>query len=1843
MKKKEVLLCWDHRRKRKLSGIWKKAAASCLAAAMCITSLPAGNFGTVFAATAADRTDNSIVYFVDCGDYVVNTVGEGEQFGTHNSVTDQAYGKDPQTGYQWGIVDVAEEYPDNKASDGIQTNFPQPDNGGVYTANTWAFEQLETGKKDYPKTTTNRYSKNFFEKGIDERFVAYAFELEEGSYEVTVGCSNPWGVSNAPVVKGKLETAGQETSISQEGFSVPQKGNKEAEGTVEVPAGGDKLTVDVRGTGSENLCVNVAYILIRSVKTGETEDEKNIRKDLELLNLPESAKEDLTLPLKGTNGSTISWESKNPAVISNTGKVTRPESEEAEVVLEATISCGAAEPQKKIFTVKVPPLNFQKPIDREDNDIIYFVDCGDYVVNTVSDGDQMGTHNSVTDQVYGEDPQTGYQWGIVDTISNPLKNGTHACGGAFTDNTWPYESNAANTDVPKTNSNRYTKNQSENGIQERYIDYKFELENGKYDVTICCVDPWGVSKSPNAYLNIDKPNKVTIKEGINASARKPVKKTIEVTDGELTVNLRGTGADNAAINLAYIMIRNHKELTQEEIQNLVSKDLASLNLGGEEFKSDIVLPTEGENETVITWKSSNEAVISDTGKVTRPAAGQEDIAVTLTATVTYDEFSMNREFHVKVLAESDMADLQEFAYRDVEITDDYYNTVAEKDVAFLNKFDPDRLLYNFRLTAGYKADEIKAFDFHNNGTGASAPYPGGWENSRIGGHTMGHYLAAAAQAVANGYADVKGEDGFTMEQRLEYLIDGLKECQDKRGNGYIFGATMADPNDPERQFNLLEKGDTRDTWVPWYTMHKIVNGLVETYKLTGNETALTVAESLGEWIYNRTSKWDTNIQNRVLGVEYGGMNDCLYELYKCAKATGYTDKDHFKTAAHWFDEVYLFEKILAGEENHLNGKHANCTIPKFIGALNRYRALKDEGNEEKYLQYAEAFWTLITEKHTYITGGNSECEFFGADNVLDAERSHCNCETCNTHNMLRMTRELYRITGDKKYADYYETTFINAIMASVNEKTGMTTYFQPMATGYFKVYCNPDLEKNYFWCCTGTGLENFTKLGDSFYYYTDNQLIVNQYTSSNVTWKDVKLKQETDIPNTDQAKFTVQMLNGKSSAAFDLRLRVPDWTMGSPVVKVNGTVQNAIVSNGYISLNRTWADGDTVELTLPMGIRGYTLPDNAGTVYGFKYGPVVLAAELGLDDKRGTYHIGVQCDVCQTKIVNGEERTTNAGYGSTSNQGTLSSETLNIITGESVSEYVQNMEKHLVKDKDSLTFTLEGTDWGGKEALKFTPYYRITDQRYGIYWLFTEADEKEIQKQILDSKQKGRDANVYLEGVGIGYGSQTEGDEKNYPHIQQEGTGSTGDMGNLTRYANVGGSFSYLFKVDKTKTNYLTCQYSKADNGKTMIIKVGDKVIAEDKLNYNGNDDKYTIKYEIPADIIAAAESYEQKNSTTGAVIEVKDVIRISFSGAPGEVSPKLWESASTSTNYSNKAGIKNLSSNIGTMEKIEPFSYQLKVPAGTRQIELTTEIEDKYGLLYLDGVITDDTKVKKITLGDKDVTIAIQVYAEDHETKADYKLTITKGAGSSSPNITGLTVTPASKSMSVGETLQLTCTAAPAGASKEVTWRSSNDSVASVDASGKVTAKKAGNAVITAVSKENNKVSASSRITVNKPSITIKGVQDLAKGKSLKLTANLKNIKGTIKWTINSKKYATLKARGNTATLKAKKKVGKVKVTAQIGSVKKTVTIQVVNPVKGMKLNAKSKTLKVKGTFKLKATVTPKNATNKKVTYQSSNKKVAIVSKSGKITAKKKGKTTITVTSKSNPKIKKKCKIVVK
>ena len=562
-----------------------------------------------------------------------------------------------------------------------------------------------------------------------------------------------------------------------------------------------------------------------------------------------------------------------------------------------------------------------------------------------------------------------------------------------------------------------------------------------------------------------------------------------------------------------------------------------------------------------------------------------------------------------------------FDLEQVEQYDEYCANALQLEVDYLVSFDADRLLAGFRETAGLDMKGKKRYD--------------GWENTLIGGHTMGHYLTACAQAYAN--PGISKEDKDKLYAIITELIDGLLECQQnsKGKPGFVFGATILDKNNVEQQFDNVEKGRANiitEAWVPWYTMHKIIAGVVDVYKLTGYENARTLASGLGDWTYERSSKWSIDKQKQVLSIEYGGMNDCLYELYAI---TG--DEKH-AVAAHKFDQIELFYRVKAAKRDVLNNHHANTTIPKFLGALNRYVVLDGKEIEGKtvdaseYLEYAKIFWDMVVERHTYITGGNSEWEHFGQDNILDAERTNCNNETCNVYNMLKLSRTLFEITGEQKYADYYENAFYNAILSSQNPQTGMTMYFQPMATGYFKVYGEKYTK---FWCCTGSGMENFTKLNDSIYFYKDNTIAVNLYFDSKLTWKEknVTLTQTSDIPNGNTAAFTVNAIDGKR-ADVNLRFRIPDWAAGDVSVRLNGEAYEAQILDGYACVNGAFEDGDKIELTIPMDVRAYALPDNETTI-GFKYGPIVLSADLGTEDEQLS-STGMFVTIPKNKIVKDE-------------------------------------------------------------------------------------------------------------------------------------------------------------------------------------------------------------------------------------------------------------------------------------------------------------------------------------------------------------------------------------------------------------------------------------------------------------------------------------------------------------------------------------------------------------------------------------------------------------------------------
>ena len=662
---------------------------------------------------------------------------------------------------------------------------------------------------------------------------------------------------------------------------------------------------------------------------------------------------------------------------------------------------------------------------------------------------------------------------------------------------------------------------------------------------------------------------------------------------------------------------------------------------------------------------------------------------------------MNQDISICVLTENEMGWTEPFELDKVQILDNYYLSAQKSDIAFLKKMDTARLLAGFRTTAGIDTKGVRLY--------------GGWEDSLLGGHCVGHYLTALAQAVK-----VTGDK--ELKEKSQTLIAGLEECQKKLGTGFLFGAKVEDKEDVEKQFDILEGKKKGETWVPWYNMHKVLAGLVDTYKYTGNETALLVAEKLGDWIYERVSKWDLKTNQKVLETEYGGMNDCLYELYS------HSHNKHHLEAAQKFDEKALFLMAAKGEKNCLDGKHANTQIPKFIGAIKRYNVLKQLGEakqeDEAYLVDAEKFFEMVVKRHSFVTGGISVMEHFRKDYHLDEIRTQTNCESCCAHNMLKLAKELFKATRKKEYADYYETTLRNAIMGAVKTESGAASYFTPMATGYYKTFGEEEPEKNMFWCCTGSGMENFTKLGDSIYFRANDTLLVNQYVASKVTWeeKNLVLTQKSDVTKSEEISFVLNALHDKEISDVAIALRIPDWMHGEATIYVNGAEKMTAAGNSeYVLLERNWEDGDVIMAKYPMSVESVGLLDQ-DAVFAFRYGPTVLAAKLGKEKMGEATWAGIDLTAPLYKVVGNECRKDTIAYGEPKTTELLDNETLTIQKETSVNEFVSHIERYLVRDTESetLSFHLKGTDADTtfENGLQFVPFNTLNDERYGIYWYF---------------------------------------------------------------------------------------------------------------------------------------------------------------------------------------------------------------------------------------------------------------------------------------------------------------------------------------------------------------------------------------------------------------------------------------------------------------------------------------------------------------------------------------------
>jgi DUF1680 family protein len=517
-----------------------------------------------------------------------------------------------------------------------------------------------------------------------------------------------------------------------------------------------------------------------------------------------------------------------------------------------------------------------------------------------------------------------------------------------------------------------------------------------------------------------------------------------------------------------------------------------------------------------------------------------------------------------------------FPMQNVRLLPGSFAAAAEANRRYLKTLPLDRLLHTFRLTAGLPS---------------SAEPLGDWEkpDCELRGHFAGgHYLSACALA----YGSSGDEE---LKRSADRMVAELAKCQAQHKNGYLSAF-------PQELFDRLRDGV--NVWAPFYTIHKIMAGHLDMYLIAGNAQALETVEKMAAWVRHWADPLSESQMQRVLLVEYGGMGEVLSNLY------GVTGKREYLDLARRFDKKWFFD-ALAGHRDELKGLHVNTHIPQVIAAARIYELTGDK----HYWNIADYFWNEVTSERAFCTGGTSNFELWRSDpGVLSTQLSSETTEDCCAYNMMKLTRHLFGWDPQALYMDYYERVLFNHRMGTIDPETGTTVYYLPLGNGYSKIYAKPF---DSFWCCNGTGAEEFAKLSDTIYFHDENSIFVNLYIASEVNWPErgIRVTQQTTFPELQGSTF---VMSAEKPANVDLKLRIPNWaTSGN--VKVNGRTLAAFADPGsYLVLRGPWKNGDRIELSLPMQLYAAPMPDKQ-SVQAAMYGPLVLAAVLGEEPRENWY------------------------------------------------------------------------------------------------------------------------------------------------------------------------------------------------------------------------------------------------------------------------------------------------------------------------------------------------------------------------------------------------------------------------------------------------------------------------------------------------------------------------------------------------------------------------------------------------------------------------------------------------
>lgn len=533
---------------------------------------------------------------------------------------------------------------------------------------------------------------------------------------------------------------------------------------------------------------------------------------------------------------------------------------------------------------------------------------------------------------------------------------------------------------------------------------------------------------------------------------------------------------------------------------------------------------------------------------------------------SFKAFSQNAD----ALAIGNHAQCQPFQMNQVHLLPSRFQENMKRDSAWMMSIPVNSLLQSFRNTSG-------AFSSREGGY-MTVKKLGGWEalDCDLRGHITGHLLSA--------YATLYAQTGSqAVKMKADSIVNGLAEVQQAYGRGGYLSAFAE---------GLIDRNiQGKSVWAPFYTLHKIVQGMIDQFQMTGNEKALEIAKGMGNWAYNKLKPLSEETRKKMIRNEFGGFNEAMYELYDLTK------DERYLWVARYFYHNEKIDPLKAGNPD-LGTNHANTFIPKLLGEARNYELFgaKDSRKAAELL-----FWTLVND-HAFVTGELSDKEHLFKPTEQSKHLSGYDGENCCTFNLLKLADHLFSWNPSSKIADYYERALYNHILGQQDPESSMVCYFTPLQTGAYRLYSTRDSS---FWCCVGSGFESHVKYASSIYFHSDKDLYVNLFIPSKVDWEGTTFTQQTSFPQSSTTTFTVD----GNSKQFALRLRYPAWATKMDI-KVNGKKVKAVKgTDGYVAISRLWKAGDKIEVQLGMQLREEATKDEASKV-ALLYGPIVMAGKL---------------------------------------------------------------------------------------------------------------------------------------------------------------------------------------------------------------------------------------------------------------------------------------------------------------------------------------------------------------------------------------------------------------------------------------------------------------------------------------------------------------------------------------------------------------------------------------------------------------------------------------------------------